>query len=275
MRRLSRRLVWIAAVMAVTLLAACGKAAQPAGDQAGGQPQSGGSQPSAELPTYVVGTEAAYPPFEYIDEQTNQFGGFDIELMEAIAGEAGFKVEWKNVAWDALFPALHTKQIDLIISAMTITDERARQVQFSDPYFNAGQVIMVRGDATGVDGPEDLVGRKVGVQANTTGQFAVEKIEGMKPEDIVPFESTPDAFNALVTGQVEAVVADLPVVVEFIKNNPDKDVKMAGAPFTVEYYGIAMRKGETELLEKVNRGLAAVKASGKYDELYAKYFGQK
>lgn len=223
---------------------------------------------------YVVGTEAAYPPFEMINEETGEFEGFDIELMEAIAEEAGFSVEWQNVAWDALGPALQTGQIDLIISAMTITDERAVNLQFSDPYFTAGQVILVRADNNDIQGPQDLAGRKVGVQAGTTGQFAVEKIEGVAADDILTFETTPDAFNALVNANVDAVVADLPVVAEFVKNNPQAGVKQVGSNFTVEYYGIAMRHGEPELLQLVNRGLAAVKASGRYDEIYNKYFGE-
>jgi len=157
---------------------------------------------------------------------------------------------------------------------MTITDERAMNLQFSDPYFTAGQVILVRSDNDDIQGPQDLPGRVVGVQANTTGQYAVEKIEGVREDDILRFESTPDAFNALLTGTVEAVVADLPVVAEFIKNNPQAGVKQVGSNFTVEYYGIAMRHGEPDLLQAVNRGLAAVKAGGRYDEIYNKYFGE-
>lgn len=259
-----KRVRWLALLLGAALLAAgCGGSG---GGTGGGSSDDG--------PLYVVGTEAAYPPFEMINEQTQEFEGFDIELMEAIAQEAGFTVEWQNVAWDALGPALQTGQIDLIISAMTITDERAINLQFSDPYFTAGQVILVRSDNTDIQGPQDLAGRTVGVQANTTGHFAVQGIEGVADNQILTFESTPDAFNALLTGNVDAVVADLPVVAEFVRNNPQAGVKQVGSNFTVEYYGIAMRHGEPELLQAVNRGLAAVKASGRYDEIYNKYFGE-
>jgi len=261
---LRKRVRWLALLLGAALLAAgCGGSG---GGTGGGSSDDG--------PLYVVGTEAAYPPFEMINEQTQEFEGFDIELMRAIAEEAGFRVEFQNLAWDALVPALQAGQVDLIISAMTITDERAMNLQFSDPYFTAGQVILVRSDNDDIQGPQDLPGRVVGVQANTTGQYAVEKIEGVREDDILRFESTPDAFNALLTGTVEAVVADLPVVAEFIKNNPQAGVKQVGSNFTVEYYGIAMRHGEPDLLQAVNRGLAAVKAGGRYDEIYNKYFGE-
>ncbi|MCL6451966.1 MAG: basic amino acid ABC transporter substrate-binding protein [Acetobacteraceae bacterium] len=222
---------------------------------------------------HVVGSEAAYAPFEFVDEKTGEYRGFDIDLINAIGKEMGVKVEIKNIAWDGLRPALLNKEIDCIISAMTITDERAQVVTFSDPYFTAGQVICARKGST-IKGVADLVNVKVGVQANTTGHYAVQKIEGMKDENISKFETTPDAFQALINGSVHAVVADIPVVLEFIKNNPTANVTTIGGAFTVEYYGIAMRKEDTELHAKINQALAKVKASGEYQAIYEKWFGK-
>jgi ABC-type amino acid transport substrate-binding protein len=217
----------------------------------------------------VVGTEAAYPPFEMIAEN-GEITGFDAELMIAVGKAAGYDVEMRNMAWTGLIPALEAGEIDAVISAMTITDERAQVVAFSDPYFTAGQVIAVK-EGSDITSPADLIGRKVGVQANTTGDYACQKI-GMRDADIKRFPSTPDAFNELLVGACDAVVADLPVVAEFIKTNPDAGVVQVGSAFTVEYYGIAMRQMDTELHEAINLGLAKVKASGEYDAIYDKYF---
>jgi len=248
--------LFVAALMLVALgLSAVGCSSQPAADEA---------------ETLVVATEAAYPPFEMIDEAGN-ITGFDAELMTAVGEAAGFQVELRNMAWTGLIPALESEEADCVISAMTITDERAQAVTFSDPYFTAGQVIAVM-EGTAIAGPADLVGHKVGVQANTTGDYAVQKIEGMNDTDIKRFPATPDAFNELLVGGCDAVVADLPVVAEFIKNNPDAGVVQVGSAFTVEYYGIAMRQSDTELHTKINHALAEVKANGTYDAIYDKYF---
>jgi len=220
----------------------------------------------------VVGTEAAYAPFEFVDEQTGDFKGFDIELIKAMGEEMDAELEIKNIAWDGLIPALKSGQVDMVISAMTITDKRAQAVTFSDPYFTAGQVIAAR-RGTDVKGPEDLPNVTIGVQANTTGQYAVEKIEGVKDENVKKYETSPDGLTALVNGSVDVVVMDMPVVLEFIKAHPDANITTIGTAFTVEYYGIAMRKDDTDLHKKVNEALAKVKASGKYDEIFDKYFG--
>lgn len=251
----SRLLVLTALLLALTLVtAACG-----------GSAPAGGSDTGI---TIKVGTEAAYPPFESIDEKTNEFVGFDMDLIRAMAEEGGFQVEIQNIGWDGLIPALDSGEVDAVISAMTITDERALAVTFSDPYFTAGQVIVVK-EGSPIQGPKDLVGKNSGVQANTTGQYAVEKIEGAQ---FTPYKTTPDAFNALLAGDVDAVVADIGVAQLFVQENPNAGVKIVGGPFTVEYYGIAMRQGDTETHDLINKALAKVKASGTYDEIYNKYF---
>jgi len=234
----------------------------------------GCTAPTGSGDTLVVGTEAAYAPFEFVDETTGDYKGFDIDLVQAIGKEMGVTVQIRNIAWDGLIPALSNGEVDAIISAMTITDKRAETVTFSDPYFTAGQVICCQ-EGGQVTGPADLVDKAVGVQANTTGHYAVQAIEGMKDSDIKKFETTPDAMQALMNGSVDFVVADIPVVLEFIKNNPNANIVTSGGAFTVEYYGIAMRKDDTELHSRINKALAKVKAGGKYDEIYQKWFGKE
>lgn len=214
-----------------------------------------------------VASDMSFAPFEYIDEETKDPAGFDIEIMQALGKAMDMKVEMVNTAWDGILPGLIAGNYDLVISAMTISDERVASVDFSDPYFATGQVIVVKqGDQT-VTEPKDLISKRIGVQIGTTGHIAADKIEGA---DVRPFQIAPDAFLALKAGQVDAVVVDELVAIEELKANPDS-VEIVGRPFTAEYYGIAIKKGNTELLKKVNKALAQIKADGTYDKIYEKY----
>ncbi|MEW6662190.1 MAG: basic amino acid ABC transporter substrate-binding protein [Bacillota bacterium] len=233
-------------------------------------PTTGGGSAGPAKTVLKVGTEAAYAPFEY--EEGGKITGFDIELIQAIAEAAGMEAKVSHVEWDGLFPALDAGTIDVVISAMTITEDRLKEVDFSDPYFEARQIIVVKQGST-ISGIKDLVGKKVGVQMNTTGHYAVEAIPGMDEKHIIPYPTTPDALMNLINGSVEAVVADEPVALNFIKHNPEMKLATVTDDFEKEYYGIAMKKN-SPLLEQINQGLKKVKESGKYQEIYNKYFGK-
>ena len=221
------------------------------------------------LGTVTIGTNAEYPPFEFVDED-GEITGFDIELMEAVAEEAGFEYELVNTRWDGIFVALASGEFDAVISAATITPERAEQVNFSDPYFNAGQRIAVQADNDSIQGPEDLDGMAVGVQLGTTGDIFLTDQTGA---DVKRYDENTLAFEALNNGDLDAVMADGPTAAEVLQSNPEMDLKLVDGVFTEEQYGIAVNEEETELLEAINEGLAAVKESGAYDEIYDKYFG--
>ncbi len=222
----------------------------------------------AELGVIKVGTNAEYPPFESVDESGN-IVGFDIDLMNAIAEAAGFEVEYVNTRWDGIFVALASGEFDAVISAATITDERKQTVDFSDPYFNAGQMIAVK-IGSDIKSPEDLDGKKVGVQLGTTGDIWVSENTNA---EVVRYDEITLAFQALANGDVDAVVNDGPTSADIIKANPEMGLTLVGEPFTDELYGIAVNKDRPEVLEAINKGLAAVKESGKYDEIYDKWFG--
>lgn len=219
---------------------------------------------------FTVGTDAAYPPFEEIDEDGN-YVGFDIELMEAIAEDAGFDIEWVNAPFDTIFTALAEGQFDMVISAATITEERAEIVDFSDPYYDSGQIISVPVDmADMVATPEDLVGMRVGVQLGTTGEMFAEELEGI---EVLSFDTAPLAFQALGQGEVDAVIVDLPTSEEIIATNPDLEVTTVGEPLTDESYGIALNKDLPELLEAVNVSLENIIEDGTYAEIFEEWFG--
>jgi polar amino acid transport system substrate-binding protein len=265
----TRRFLQIAGLAAASfLLAACGKkeeAPAPAPVAAAPAP--------APAKVVVVGTDAAYAPFESQNEK-GEIVGFDIEVVQAIASKAGFEVKFVNTPWEGIFNALGQGDRDMVVSAVTITDERKQTMDFSNPYFDAQQLIAVKEDSK-VARFADLKKLKVGVQTGTTGDEAVTQLLGKTSTNIRRFESTPLALKELESGGVDAVVADNGVVVHYVANNPGGRFKTVADPeFVPEQYGIALKKGNAELLDKVNQGLAAIRADGTYDRIYAKYFGQ-
>lgn len=225
-------------------------------------PSGGGDQPKV----LKVGSDIAYAPFEYFDEK-QVATGFDIDLMSAIAADMGYKAEFETSAFDGLIPSLQAGKYDCVISAMTITTERAKSVKFSEPYFKAVQYIAFK-KGQKYEKLADLKGKKVGVQLNTTGQFAVEDA-GIKPQK---FDTTPDALNALLIGGVDVVVADNQPVLSFIEANKAGDIECVTADTEDEFYGVAFKIDNTELADKVNATLKKFKENGKYEEIYKKWF---
>ena len=217
---------------------------------------------------YKIGTNAEYPPFENVDE-AGEIVGFDVELITAIAEASEFEFEWVNTRWDGIFVALQSGEFDAVISAATITDERAEIVNFSDPYFNAGQMIVVRAGEAEIEGPEDLAGKKAGVQLGTTGDIWLTE---QTQAEVVRFDENTLAFQSLANGDVDAAVADGPTAVDIVKANPEMMLKVLPDVYTEEFYGIAVNKDRADLLQAINAGLAAVRADGTYDAIYDKWF---
>ena len=156
----------------------------------------------------VIATDATWPPFESINEQTKEIEGFDIDLMNAIAKEAGLEIEFQNVAWDPLLAGMSQCQYDAAISAMTITEERAKQFLFSNPYFEAGQIVTVHIDNSDITNKGSLSGKVAGAQIGTTGSFEIEKVAGAT---LKTYDDIGLAFQDLMNGQIDAVVADNPL----------------------------------------------------------------
>ncbi|HQK82381.1 MAG TPA: basic amino acid ABC transporter substrate-binding protein [Atribacter sp.] len=218
--------------------------------------------------TIIIGTDATYPPMEYHDEAGNMIG-FDIDLGNAIAELLGVKAEFIDTAWDGIFPALDSKKFDIIMSSTSITEERLKSKDMSDPYYQTSQAIAIRKDDDSIKGPEDLVGKVVAVQIGTTGDFAVSEIEGIK--EIKRFDTTDKAYMEVMNKRADAVVNDYSEVSFRMTLLPDMKV---AATFKEgeDIYGITMRKGETELLAAINEAIAKLKESGKYQEIHDKWF---
>ncbi|GIX23622.1 MULTISPECIES: basic amino acid ABC transporter substrate-binding protein [Caldimonas] len=261
----TRRFLKVAGLIAAGLwLAACSKQ-EPASPAA-----APAAAPAAKV--YVVGTDAAYAPFESQNER-GEIVGFDIDIVKAIAAKAGMEVKFVNTPWEGIFNSLNQGDRDLLVSAITITDERRQSMDFTEPYFDAVQLIAVRKDSP-VTKFEDLKTLKVGVQTGTTGDEVVTQLLGKDNTNVRRFESTPLALKELESGGVDAVVADNGVVNHYVANNSAAAFKtVSDTSFAPEQYGIAVRKGNAELLAKLNEGLAGIRADGTYDRIYAQYFG--
>jgi len=214
-----------------------------------------------------VATEAAYPPFESKTD-AGEIVGFDVDLVRACARASGLEAEFIDQAWDGILPGLAQGKYDAAVSSITITEERARVVDFSDPYFEAGQVVAVRADDASIRGLEDLGGRTIAIQRNTTGHRAAEKVPGATVKE---FDTVELAFLELLARRADAVINDYAPTALYRKEHPG--IRIAGPMFTTEFYGIAVRKGNDALLAKLNEGLKKVRASGEYDRLKEKWIG--
>ena len=256
---------------AVLVLSACAPAATPTTAPTVANPPTdaptAAAQPTTGAKVYRIATDATYPPFETVDETTKQPVGFDIDLFNAVAAEAGIQFEFVNVNFDALLAGMAQCQYDAAISAITITEDRQKSFNFSDPYINAGQVVTINKETTDINGVADLKGKRIGVQIGTTGAIEAEKIEGA---EVKTYDTVDLAFSDLANRQVDAVVADYPTSLAFVQGNPDKIVT-TGDVFTAEEYGMPVCKSNPELLAMINEGLAAVKAKGLIAELEKKW----
>jgi len=221
---------------------------------------------SGKSDTIVVATDATWPPMEYVDE-SKEIVGFDVELMKAIAERGGFEIEFQNVAWDGIFAGLGAGEYDAIISSVTILPERQEKYDFSEPYINAGQIVVVGSDSE-ITGPDALSGYTVGAQIGTTGAFEIQEMDGVELKE---YDEVGLAFEDLVAGRIDAVVCDTPVAADFALQREEYKaaLKIVGEPFTDEYYGILVQKGNSELLDKINEGLKAVQDEGLDKQLEA------
>lgn len=218
------------------------------------------------------GAETTFPPFEFEDEKSKEYTGFDIELIKAIGKQMGYEVKIASLGFDALIPALDAGQIDVITSAMTITEDRAKKVNFSNPYYQSGLSIVVKKDNTTIKGFNDLLGKRIAVQIGTTGSETAKTIKDAKVRD---FNSATEAYMELKAGGVDAVVNDLPVNQYYLAKGGDKDAKIVGEVLNSESYGIAVSKKNPELTAKINKALDELKANGEYGKIYEKWFGKK
>jgi polar amino acid transport system substrate-binding protein len=261
----------LVAVLVAVLLAGCStsgsKETKETQSEAGKKPAVKTIQPGK----LIVGSDVAFPPFEFVDEKTQEIKGFDIDLIKEIGKRIGLEVEIQPAAFDSIIQALNAGKFDCVVSAMTITEERQKQVNFSDPYIDSDQSLAVRKDST-ISSLENLKGKVIGVQRGTTGELKAQELkEQYGIREIRSYDDTLMAFEDLKAGRIEGVINDYPVTAYLVKKDPVFKI-VAKIP-TGEKYGIAVRKDSEDLLELINKALADIKADGTYDEIYKRWFG--
>lgn len=280
----------LAAVMTVGLLTACGdsETAAEAGNETtqteaeDTQAQDDAAAESAQTEAeenagetaalsdgvLTVGTNAEFPPFEYVDDN-GQPDGFDIALIKAIGEKLGVEVEVENMEFASLVSSIGSK-IDVAIAGMTVTEERQQTVDFSDAYYEAVQYVILPADSE-IATAQDLEGKTIGVQLGTTGDFIAT--DDIADTTVQQYNKGVDAVNDLINGRVDCVIIDKNPALVFASKFEDQLVALDGAQFEfgTEEYAIALPKGDAALAEKINAALAEIKADGTFDELVQTY----
>ncbi len=229
---------------------------------------------SVSAETVRVGTESAFPPFEFFDSQKGEITGFDIDLIKLLGQQAGFDVEIVQMGFDAIIPAMMTGTVDAGIAGFSITPERAKKVLFSNPYYDSGLSVLIRLEDKGkVNSIDDLKNQTVCVQLGTSGAMQAAKIPGATVRN---FNNINEAFLELQNRGCRAVVGDRPVNGYFMVSRPQNNKHFYHLPQTLqaEQYAVVFAKTNPQLRDRINNALRDIKANGEYDKLYRKWFGQ-
>ena len=213
----------------------------------------------------VMATNAEFPPYEYHDG--GEIVGIDAEIAKAIADELGMELEIEDIAFDSIIPESTSGKADMGLAGMTVTEDRKQSVDFTDTYAKASQKIIVKEDSA-IASPDDLTGVIVGVQQGTTGDIYVSDLEA-DGTTVERYNKGFEAVQALSQGKIDAVVIDGEPAKTFVAQT--EGLKILEESFTDEEYAIAVKKGNTELLEKINGALKTLKDNGTLDEIVAKY----
>ncbi|MBE3560011.1 MAG: ABC transporter substrate-binding protein [Ktedonobacteraceae bacterium] len=263
------------------VLAACGTPV--ASNNPPATPTGGASKPSVAAPknlitpgVLTVGSDTTYPPQEYIDPQTQKPAGFDIDLINAIAAKMGLRANVQTANFDTIIESLAAKRYDVVISAVTINEERKAKADFI-PYFNAGESLLVRkGNPKNIKSVTDLCGLNAGVQNGTVEQPELENAskdckKAGKPEiKITALKNQTDVIQLLATNRVDATYQDSPVTDYYLKQHSDQ-FEVGGSVVNVAQEGIVVRKGDTEMFNAIQSAFNQVKADGTYRSLIEKW----
>ena len=211
----------------------------------------------------VMVTNAEFPPYEY--HENNTIVGIDADIARAIADQMGMELEIQDMAFDSLIPAIQSGKADFAAAGMTVNEERLRNVDFTETYAEAAQVIIVK-EGSAISAPADLTGKKNGVQTGTTGDIYADDVENA---EVQRFNKGMEAVMALTQDKLDAVIIDREPAKVFVKEN--EGLKILDEAFTEEEYAIAIKKGNTELLDKMNAAIKELKESGELQKIVDKY----
>ena len=239
------------------------------GNNANNETPSTGSN-NEDTKVYKIVADNSFAPFDFMDPDTMEYTGIDMDLLAAIAEDQGFEYTIDNCGWDAALSSLGAGQADGMIAGMTITDERKESYDFSDPYFEGGQIMFVKGDSS-ITSIEDLSGKTVAVKAGTESEKYAQSVADEYGFTIVSYKDSPTVYTAVTNGNDAAGFVDFSVINYQIAAQ-DLDLKTVGDKVQIGNYGFAVLKGSNpELIEMFNAGLANIQANGVYDEILANY----
>ena len=221
--------------------------------------------------TLRVATDPSFVPFEMLDQETGEMIGFDMEIIAEVAQRAGFDYKLNTMDFNGIIPALQTGNVDIAIAGITITEEREKIVDFSDPYYDSGLRILVRQDNNDVTEITDLEGLKIGSKIGSTSyDFLKKNLD--ENDGVTPYPGSADMYMALMSGAVDAVFYDAPNVGYFARTKGEGKVKTIGKMYEGQQYGIALKNG-SEWVDEVNEAIASMKEDGTYKNIYEKWFG--
>lgn len=225
----------------------------------------------ADLPSVNVVTDPSFVPFEMLDPETGEMIGFDMDIINTVAERAGFEVNLTTMEFAGIIPAIQTGNQEIAIAGVTITEERAEIVNFSDPYYDSGLQIIVRADNDDVETIEDLEGKSVATRIGSTSYDFLEETLG-DSADITPYPGNSDMYMALLGGNVDAAFYDAPNVSYFSQTRGEGRTKVVGPLYEGQQYGIVFNQS-SEWVEAVNEALAEMREDGTYDAIFEKWFG--
>lgn len=259
------------AIMLIGILAACGGSDDSGDAETTGDEGETEEATKGEKDVYTVATDNGYVPFEYIDEESGELVGFDIDLINAVADEAGVEIEFETLDFDGIVAGVGSGRFDAAIAGMTITEERKESIDFTQPYYEAGLILAVAEGNDDIKSIEDTKGKTVATRTGSTSQeYLTENTEA----DIEAFPGIIEAYQNVLAGRADAVLYDLPNVEFYSETEAEGKLKTVGEKLTGEDYGIAFPK-DSELRDQFDDALTALKENGTYDDIYEEWFGDR
>lgn len=260
----------------MVLLVACGgsdstSSEESANDEETSSEEATSDEETTEKEVYTVATDNGYVPFEFIDEETGELVGFDIDLMNALAEEAGIEIEYETLEFDGIVAGISSGRFDIAIAGMTITEERQESIDFTQPYYEAGLILAVRDDNEEIKSIEDVDGKVVATRTGSTSETYLKEHTDAIPE---AFPQIIEGYQNVLAGRADAVLYDLPNVLFYSEQEAEGRLKTVGEKLTGEEYGIAFPKG-SELRDVIDEALTTLKENGTYDDIYEKWFGER
>ncbi len=250
----------------LSFLTACGS-----GDKKEGSGGDGGSSLDEIIESGVlkVGFEGTYPPFNFLDDE--DYAGFDTDIANELADRLGVKTEFFATQWDSLIGGLDANKFDVIIAQMTVTEEREKSVDFTDPYVVTGSVLITREDTNDISKLDDIKGKKVGVGGGTTFEEVANSVDGA---DVTLYKSVNDYIQDLVNGRLDVIINDQLLMSYNIKEQ-ELPIQITSDILNKDEIGMAVKKDSDKLVERLNKELNDMKEDGTYDEIYKKWFASE